>query len=179
MNLSQYKHHVVLRNGSSLILRAIRPDDKQHLLDGFHHLTEKSIYSRFLTAKRELTEKELKYLTEIDYDHHVAIVATVIDKMKEEIIGVGRYIDLSDKRLSQVAEVAFTVDDEHQGLGVGTILFEQIVIIAKKNGILRLVADVLCDNKKMIEIFNHSGYKLKKIVSSGVVHFEFSIVDQE
>ena len=177
MNLSRYKYQAILRDGSVVILRTIRPNDKQHLLDGFRRLTSTSIYSRFLTTKRELTEKELKYFTEIDYKHHVALVATIINNMKEEVIGVGRYIDLSDNGIEQVAEVAFTVDDEHQGLGVGTILFEQIVIIAKKNGILRLVADVLYDNKKMIKIFNHSGYKLKKIVSRGVVHFEFSIVD--
>lgn len=177
--LSQFSHRVVLRNGSPALIRAIRPDDKKRLVDGFHRLTGKSIYFRFFSAKEELTEKELKYFTEIDFEHHVAIVATIISEGKEEIIGVGRYIELREKGPERVAEVAFAVDDEHQNLGVGTILFEHLVVIAQNNGISRLEADVLLDNKNMLEIFKHSGFKIKTTMRNGVPHIEFSITGQE
>jgi GNAT superfamily N-acetyltransferase len=177
--LSQFLHRVVLRNGSSSLIRAIRPDDKQRLLDGFHRLTGKSIYFRFFGAKQELTEKELAYFTEIDFEHHVAIVATTVKEGKEEIIGVGRYIEFKEKGPERVAEVAFAVDDEHQNLGVGTILFKHLVAIAQNNGIARLEADVLLDNKNMLEIFKHSGFKVKTTMSNGVTHIEFSIAGQE
>ncbi|MFW2371588.1 MAG: N-acetyltransferase family protein [Gammaproteobacteria bacterium] len=177
--LSQFPYHVVLRNGSSSLVREIKPDDKQRLLDVFHRLNGKSIYFRFFSAKHELTEKELKYFTEIDFEHHVAILATIISEGKEEIIGVGRYIEFEDNNSERVAEVAFAVDDEHQSLGVGTILFEQIVTIAQNNGISKLEAAVLLDNKNMLEIFRHSGFNLKTATENGVVHIEFNIVGQE
>jgi len=177
--LSLFSHHVVLRNGISSLIRAIRPDDKQRLLDGFHRLKGKSIYFRFFSAKKELTEKELKYFTEIDFEHHVALVSTIVSDGKEKIIGVGRYIELKDKSKKRVAELAFAIDDEHQGLGVGTILFEHILTIAQNNGIAVLQADVLLENKSMLEIFQHSGFRLKSITGSGVVHIEFSITGQK
>ena len=77
INLSQLPQQVVLRNGTPSLLRAIRPDDKQRLLDGFHRLRGKSIYFRFFSAKKGLTDKELKFYTEVDFEHHVAIVSTI------------------------------------------------------------------------------------------------------
>lgn len=179
VKLSMTPHYIILRNGISMLLREIKPDDKQGLLDGFHRLKGKSIYFRFFSARHELTEKELKYFTEIDFEHHVAILATIMSEGKEQIIGVGRYIEFEDDDSERVAEIAFIVDDECQGLGVGTILFEQIVTIAQNNGISKLQADVLLDNKNMLEIFRHSGFNLKTAVKNGVVHIEFSIAGQK
>lgn len=173
--LSQFSQHVSLRNGNPLLIRAIRPDDKQRLSDVFHRLTGKSVYFRFFSAKKELTAKELRYFTEIDFNHHVAIVATIKNESIEKIVGVGRYIEIKEKGQGRVAELAFAVDDEHQNLGIGTILFEQIVTIAQDNGISGLEADVLAGNKNMLEIFEHSGFKLKITSNSGVFHIEFDI----
>lgn len=173
--LNKLSKCVVLRNGSSILMRAITPGDKQRLLSGFHRLTGKSIYFRFFSGKKELTEKELKYFTEIDFKNHVAIVATIVRKGKEEIIGVGRYIKPDIKGKEGIAEVAFAVDDEFQSLGVGTVLFEIIVTTAQKNGFTKLEADVLLNNKNMLNIFKHSGLELKTSTTSGVTHIEFSI----
>jgi RimJ/RimL family protein N-acetyltransferase len=181
--LNQYSHQVVLGNGSSLLIRAIRPDDKQRLLDGFHRLTGKSVYFRFFSGKQKLSEKELRYFTEIDFEHHVAVVATITSEGKEEIIGVGRYIESKEKTPERVAEVAFTVDDEHQNRGIGTVLFKQVVTIAQNNGISRLEADVLLENEAMLAIFKHSVFKLKTTkIDSGIhnaVRIEFIIATQE
>lgn len=177
--LRQFSSHVVLQNDTSILLRAIRADDKQRLIDGFHRLTGNSIYFRFFSGKKKLTQKELKYFTEIDFEHHVAIVAIIVNDEQEEIIGVGRYVELEAKGTEKVAEVAFAIDDAHQHLGLGTILFEHIVRIAQNNGISKLVADVLLENKKMLEIFEHSGFKLDMTTEHGVIHIAFNIADQE
>lgn len=178
--LRQFSRHIVLQNGDSLLLRAINPNDKQRLADAFHRLSGKSIYFRFFSSKRKLTKKELKYFTEIDFEHHIAIVATIIDDyQEEEIIGIGRYVELEEKGLEKVAEIAFAVDDAHQHLGVGTILFEHIVTIAQNNGISRLNADVLLENKNMLDIFKYSGFKLNITIDHGVMHIEFNIVGEE
>ena len=179
INLSQLPQEVVLRDGTPSLIRAIRPDDKQRLLDGFHRLRGRSIYFRFFSAKKRLTEKELKFYTEVDFEHHVAIVSTINCDAKERIISVGRYIEISDNDMERVAEVAFAVDDEHQNLGVGTILFEYLVSIAQNNGITSLEADVLLENRNMLNIFKHSGFKLNKATRSGVTHIQFNITGKE
>jgi GNAT superfamily N-acetyltransferase len=178
-NLSRLSQYVVLRDGTTSLIRAIRPDDKQRLLEGFHRLRGRSIYFRFFSAKKGLTEKELKFYTEVDFDRHVAIVSTINCDAKEQIIGVGRYIEISDNDKERVAEVAFAVDDEHQSLGVGTILFEYLVSIAQNNGITSLEADVLLENRNMLDIFKHSGFKLNKATRSGVTHIQFNITGKE
>jgi len=177
-DLTQYSFDTLLRNGIPVHLRAIRPDDKQKLLEGFHHLSSKSIYYRFLSAKRGLTGKELKYLTEVDFLHHVAIVATVQCEGGEKIVGVGRLVELPKAKIKRGAEVAFTVDDKHQNLGIGTILFEQLVLIAQSMGISNLEADVLQSNKNMLEIFQYSGFELHTTTKFNVLHIEFCITEQ-
>lgn len=177
--LRQFSSQTLLQDGTRVHLRAIRSDDKQRLIDGFHRLTGNSIYFRFFSGKKKLTQKELKYFTEIDFEHHVALVATIVSDKEEEIIGVGRYVELDDKHTEKVAEVAFAIDDVHQHLGLGTILFEYLVTIAQNNGISKFVADVLLENKKMLEIFEHSGFKLHMTIDHGVIHIVFSIASQE
>jgi GNAT superfamily N-acetyltransferase len=178
-NLGQLPQEVVLRNGTPSLLRVIRPDDKQRLLEGFHRLRGKSIYFRFFSAKKGLTDKELKFYTEVDFEHHVAIVSTIKSDGKEKILGVGRYIEISDNDTERIAEVAFAVDDEHQNLGIGTILFEYLVSIAQNNGITSLESDVLLENRNMLDIFKHSGFKLNKATRSGVTHIQFNISGKE
>lgn len=177
-DLTQYSFDTLLRNGTFVHLRAIRPDDKQKLLEGYHRLSGKSMYFRFLSAKHEITEKELKYLTELDFLHHVAIVATVQSEGTEKIIGVGRFVELQKNTTTRIAEVSFAVDDEHQSLGIGTILFEQLVIIAQSMDISNLEADILASNKNMPEIFQHSGFELNTTSKGRVKHIEFSIKEQ-
>jgi len=176
---SQYSQHVVFRHGRSLLIRAIRPDDKQRLLDGFHRLTGESVYCRFFSGKQELSEKELRYFTEIDFEHHVAIVATIMSEDKEEIIAVGRYIETRSKGPERAAELAFTVADEYQNLGIGTLLFNQVLAVAQNNGISQLEADVLLENKAMLVIFKHCGFKLKTTKKNSMVHIEFIVTAQQ
>ncbi len=175
MNVSNYSQKHFLRDGRPMIIRAIRPDDKQRLLDGIHHLSNKSVYYRFLRNKHELSEKELRYFTEVDFNHHVAIVAALQNADDENDIAVGRYVELKDRGSERVAEVAFTVEDEYQHLGVGTLLFDELVTIAQKQGITRLTAEVLLDNKGMLNILKHGGFKLETTISYGVAHIEFNI----
>jgi len=176
--VKDFSRKIVLKNGESVILRAIRPDDKVRLIDGFNRLTGKSIYFRFFSNKRKLTSDELRYYTEIDFIDHVAIVATLQELEKEKIIAVGRYIVIEERDNQKVAEIAFIIDDEHQHMGIGTILFENLITIAQNNGISIIVADVLLENRQMLDIFKHSGFKLHSTFELGVEHLEFTIKDQ-
>ncbi len=170
----------ILRDGGSIRLRAIRPDDKQRLLDHFASLSTSSVYFRFFGVKRRLSEQELKRFTELDFVDRVGFVATLGSGAEEKIIGVGRYAVVSGTPGSpRRAEVAFAVSDAHQGRGIGTTLLEELARAARRSGIEEFEADVLGENNRMLEVFAESGFVVKRSVEAGVVHLWFSTEETE
>ena len=167
----QYAAEGILRDGGSIHIRAMRPDDKQRLLDHFSRLGAQSVYFRFFRAKKRLTDEELVQFTEVDFARNAALVATLGQGNEEKIIGVGRYsvVDAEGKR----AEVAFAVADDYQGRGVGTLLLEHLAPMARANGITEFEADVLGENNRMLEVFAQSGFRVKRSIEDGIFHLTF------
>jgi RimJ/RimL family protein N-acetyltransferase len=173
MDPSQYDAAATLRDGGPVRLRALRPGDRAALQDGFAHLSERSIYQRFFQTKRELTDTDLKYLTELDFVDHVGLVAVIPGGTPEgQIIGVGRFVRGQHR---ETAEVAFVVGDDFQGRGVATLLLEHLARIARAVGVSTLEADVLPDNTQMLEVFQHSGLSMEERVRDGVVHVRLDL----
>jgi acetyl coenzyme A synthetase (ADP forming)-like protein len=168
-----YAADEILRDGGSIHLRAIRPDDKQRLHDHFTRLSHRSVYFRFFGAKKRLTDAELAQFTELDFVRRVALVATLGEGAEERIIGVGRYAALDAEGAGQRAEVAFAIADEHQGRGIGMLLLEHLAPIAHANGITEFEADVLGENNRMMEVFAKSGFLVKRSIDAGVFHVSF------
>lgn len=173
-----YAAEVILRDGGSIHVRAVRPDDKQRLVQHFQRLSQRSVYMRFFGAKKRLTDEELTRFTEPDFVRHVGLVATLRVDDDERIIGVGRYI-VSDEGHPTRAEVAFAVTDDHQGRGIGTALLEQLVPLARANGITEFEADTLGENNQMLAVFASSGFAVHRSVESGVVHLSFPTAETE
>jgi acetate---CoA ligase (ADP-forming) len=169
---SLYQSEEILRDGRSIVVRAIHPDDKDRLREHFQGLSSESIYLRFMGIKRELSDADLKRLTEVDFHDHVGLVATLSDGSHERFIGVGRYIR---KPATQRAEVAFAVLDEHQGRGIGSLLLEHLRRIAQAGRIEGFEAEVLSNNQRMLEVFAQSGFKVARAFDSGTVHVYFPI----
>src|SRR5262245_11949921 len=170
----------VLRDGGSIHVRAMRPDDKQRLLDHFGRLSARSVYFRFFRVKKRLNEEELRQFTELDFQRNVALVATLRRNGDEQIIGVGRYARL-DVPLGEPsrAEVAFAVADEHHGRGIGTVLLEHLAEIARPNGIEEFEADVLGENNRMLAVFAQSGYRIQRTSDGGIFHVTFPTAETE
>jgi len=164
-----YAADEVLRDGGSIHIRAIRPQDKALLQEAFSRLSPRSVHFRFFGAKRRLSEEELARFTELDFVRNVGLVGTLRDDGGEHIIGVGRYMSTAENR----AEVAFAVSDEHQGRGIGTALLEHLASIARANGIRELEADVLGENNQMLRVFRKSGFVATRSIEAGVVHLKF------
>jgi GNAT superfamily N-acetyltransferase len=143
-----------LRDGTLVLVRPIRPDDKALLVDGFRRLSEESRIRRFMAPIRELSDEQLRSLTEIDYVDHFAWVALVADRPSFGI-GVGRYIRLGDE--PDVAEVAITVVDDYQGKGLGTLLLGILAGTARLAGITKFRALVLEDNRTMRTLMDSLG----------------------
>jgi RimJ/RimL family protein N-acetyltransferase len=133
-----------LRNGTQILIRPIRPDDKRLLEDGLRRLSPRSVQRRFLAPKPSFTRAELRYLTEVDGKNHVALVAEYPAAPARMLIGVARYIRLPDD--PETAEVAITVADYWQGRGVGSLLAEQLAARARGAGIRRFSATMGSDN---------------------------------
>jgi GNAT superfamily N-acetyltransferase len=161
---------VVLADGGSLLVRAIRPDDKARLADHFAHLGQQSVRHRFFGAKRELTPRDLADYTELDFVNDVGLVATLRERGEERIVGVGRYFAEGPR-----AEVAFAVVDAHQGRGIGTVLLDRLARIARAQGIEELHAEVLADNTAMLQVFRRSGFDVHERRYDGAVHVSFAI----
>lgn len=177
---SHYAVDELLRDGGSIHIRAIRPDDKQRLMEHFSRLSPRSIYFRFFQAKSRLTDEELRYFTELDFVRNVGLVATLQEHDAEHIIAVGRYMNLGDKEApSPRAEVAFAVADAHQGRGIGPMLLEHLAAIARDNGITEFEADVLGENNQMLRVFEASGFRVKRSIEAGVFHLTFPTAETE
>jgi GNAT superfamily N-acetyltransferase len=137
-----YSADVLLRDGASLHLRAIQPEDKPRLRDHFHRLGPESIRQRFFGMKKELTDEDLRYFTELDFEGHVGLVGTHSGPAGEQFVVVGRYFRLEPTPEGvQRAEFALAVADEWQGRGAGTAMLEHLARLAAEAGIERFEAD--------------------------------------
>ncbi len=143
-----------LLDGREIVIRAIRPDDKQLLLQHFNALSQRSVYYRFCGFKRSLTDTDLKTFTELDFEQNVGLAATMGRGADERFIGVGRYAQSQDPFR---AEIAFAVIDSYQGEGIGTLLLKHLAQIARAGGIKQFTADVLGGNQQMLEVFANNG----------------------
>ncbi|NUL44911.1 GNAT family N-acetyltransferase [Cellulosimicrobium funkei] len=159
---------VVLRDGTTAHLRPVRPEDASGLARMHEGQSQNSIYLRFFTFKSSLSRKELERFTHVDYRDRVAFVVL----RGEEILGIGRYDRLDDPL---EAEVAFNISDASQGKGIGSILMEHLAVAARENGIRRFTAEVLPENRKMLSVFQDTGFEVSRHFDDGVVAVAFSI----
>ncbi len=159
---------IALRDGSRIRIRQGHRSDRELLLRGFERLSPESRYRRFLAPMPELNEAAVRYLTEIDHHDHEAIIA--LDDATGEGIGVARYI--RDPNRPTAAELAVTVIDDWQRLGVGGLLLEVLSARAREEGIRTFTALMLATNRKMMVL-------LKELDPLRVVDREKGIVEIE
>ena len=143
----------ILPNGTRVRPRLLKPYDKAALARGFERLSPESRYRRFLTPKKHLTADELRFFTELDGVNHAAIAAFELredkhgDDIEGDIVGVARFIRILDN--ADVAEVAISVIDELQGLGLGRLLLERLAQLAGARGISHFRFYFLSDNTQI------------------------------
>ena len=148
-SLGALEQSFTLADGGRIVVRPIRPDDKDALRDAFGRLSMESRRLRFLQGKDELTKAQLEYLTEIDYHDHFAWVATSRPSPNTEVgVGVARYIRIATG--SDVAEPAVAVSDEDQGRGIGRILFSLLSETAVEHGIATFRVYVSAANARLL-----------------------------
>ena len=155
-----------------ITIRTVRPGDRDRIAKAFRALDTESIYRRFFFPKRELSDEELRRLTECDGVHDVVLVATVSSGNQEIIVGLGRYA-----RNGASGEIAFTVGEDYQGRGIASEMLRQLTDIARRNGVLQFEADVLPDNAPMLKAFQRSGLPMRGTQTDGIVHLTLFLDD--
>ena len=148
---------LALPRGGRIRIRPIVPEDRDLLMWGFDQMSEESRYRRFMGLKK-LSDKDLDYLTTVDYVNHFAWVAFAHDEPHEPGVGVARYV--RSKTDPEEAEAAVTVLDDWHHRGIGTLLLEALAAVALENGIRRFTGFVLVDNRPMLELLKGLGARL-------------------
>jgi acetate---CoA ligase (ADP-forming) len=175
----RWSKDVILVNGTPLRLRPITPEDDGRMLRFFQRLSPQTIYRRFMSVLTRMDEKELRRFTHIDFDEEMAIVGVIEDEAEEQrerIIAVGRFVRLPKPTH---AEVAFTVEDRYQGQGIGTHLLQELMPFARMADIETLEAEVLAENRQMLQVFRNMGFVTTSSLREGVVHIEFTMQETE
>lgn len=144
-----------LRDGRPILLRSIRPADRERIVAGLRRLSPASRYLRFHAPIERLSDAQLDYLTEVDHVDHEAIVALDLSDLDVPGVGVARYI--REPFEPTVAEAAITVADDYHGQGAGTILLGALAQRARSNGVEIFRNYVLDGNHGMLEVFDHLG----------------------
>lgn len=166
---------ILLRDGGTARIRPITPDDADRLVEFYAQVSDQSKYFRFFAPYPRLSDKDVRRFTHHDYVNRVGLAVVVRDRF----IATVRYdrIDATGRpsETGRDAEVAFLVQDAHQGRGVASALLEHIGAVAQERGIVRFIAEVLPENRKMTKVFTDAGYTQKRSFADGVVHLELEI----
>jgi GNAT superfamily N-acetyltransferase len=164
----QWEADVVLSDGGTVHIRPITPDDADRIVAFHGRLSDRTRYFRYFGPYPRMPKRDVERFTHVDYVNRVALVALLGD----DIVAVGRYDRLGEQ---SSAEVAFVVQDDHQGRGLGSILLEHLAAAARERGLRRFVAEVLAENATMVRVFRDAGYQVSRAFEEGVVHLEFDI----
>ncbi|MFZ3494204.1 GNAT family N-acetyltransferase [Streptomyces sp. 5.8] len=167
---------VVLRDGGTARIRPITTEDAGRLVSFYEQVSDESKYYRFFAPYPRLSDRDVHRFTHHDYVDRVGLAATI----GGEFIATVRYDRIgADGRSatgpSDEAEVAFLVQDAHQGRGVASALLEHIGAVARERGIRRFAAEVLPANSKMIKVFTDAGYQQKRSFEDGSVHLTLDL----
>jgi GNAT superfamily N-acetyltransferase len=168
---SDYRAIETLTNGSKIEIRALRPEDRAGILDAIRRTSDESLYKRFFSFKRTFSDQEIDLYVNVDFSNQVALVAAAMENGQSVIFGGARYILLGPGK----AEIAFVVDDAHQGQGIGTLLMKHIGILARQAGLRELIAEVLPSNSGMLNVFRKSGLRMTSSQGPDSIHVVLAV----
>jgi RimJ/RimL family protein N-acetyltransferase len=159
-----------LKDGTPVVVRAIRPEDAAGVLGAFKSLDPQSVYTRFFTFKKGLSDAELTQITNVDFDRVVALVVTMPGESGEKLIGGGRYFADAAPDAARTGELAFMTADDCHGRGIASLILRHLTRIAREQGVTRFEADVLAQNQAMLAVFRRSGLPVRERPEGDAVH---------
>jgi acetyltransferase len=146
-----------LRDGTRVVIRPIRPEDRQIESDFVRNLSDESRYFRFFNAVRDLSETALTHFTQVDYNREMALIALICENGRETEIGVARYVVNPDGRS---CEFAIVIADAWQRKGIGSKLMDSLMEAARGHGLETMEGWVLSGNTRMLALADGLGFTI-------------------
>lgn len=157
----------VLRDGRRVRVRPITPSDKARIAEALEAMSPRTRYLRFHSLRGPFTERELRHLTELDYEDHVAWGAIAEDEPGRPGIGSARFI--RDPEMPDTAEFSITVVDDWQGRGLGSLLLRTLLVSAAERNVRKLVGTVLPENAGALRLFRRFGGEAYRFDDEGMI----------
>ena len=161
--------YALLNDGTTIEIRPARPDDFDAVREMHEKLTPDSLYLRFFSLSPSAAEPEARRVCREPAPDHAALLAL----MDGELIGCGSYE--CDDRPSRSAEVAFTVADDMHNRGVGMLLLEHLISLARNRGLRAFTAETQCENALMLRVFADAGLQAHRALADGVYDLTFPL----
>jgi len=172
----KFEAHREFSNGLKILFRPIQPTDEGLLRELFYSHTPSTIYQRYFSQLKHLPHETIQRMVTLDYHDAMAIVGEIPWEGRQRLIAVGRYYR---DPATQWAEVAVVVQENFQRRGIAKFLLQHLAKIAAQQGIVGFTADVLPDNRAMIETFRKIATPAQVDWSNGVTRVRFSLNDVE
>lgn len=159
------------KTGFQLFFRPVKITDEPLLKDFFYALSDRSLHRRFLSWRTDIPHERLQDFVIIDYTKEVSILAIIGDQENEIIVGLSQYgVD----EATHTAEVALAVRDDYQNRGIGSELLSYLTYLAKREGFLGFTAEVLVENRPMLQVFEQGGFDITRQTEAGVYHLRMA-----
>ncbi len=165
------------KTGESVYLRPVKISDEPLLKDFYYSLSDRSMYRRFISLRKDMPHERLQDSVVIDYTTECVILAIdELDEGVERVMGVGQYGMAVD---AHTAEIAFAVRDDYQNRGIGRALLEYLTILAKRQGLLGFTAEVLAENRPMLHLFESMGFDIDRRNEEGVLELKMAFREEK
>ena len=171
----KFQVHTTLDDDTPILIRPLRPEDKDSILEGFERISPHSRYLRYSSASTKLTPSDLEALTCTSKTTCLSIGACDLNFSENYGIGVARYMLCEDE--PDTAEIAMVVVDEYQGRGLGSLFLDLLITIARKNGIHKLCVYVLSENRSMIRMLRRVNATIRHL-EGGMMRIDIPLVNQ-
>lgn len=159
----------VTRSGEDLFVRPIKITDEELLRDMFYDLSERSVYMRFFAPVKTMPHEKAQVLVNLDYREEMAFAALAGEEPNQKMVGLAQYQLNSSTNL---AEAAILVLDDWHDEGLGTFLYSYLVRVARQRGVEGITAEILHENRTMLDIMQKAGYKMNIRHDEGVYLIE-------
>jgi acetyltransferase len=169
---NQYESDLLLRDGTPVLLRPIKPEDEPLVYRLLQSCSEQTIYFRYFHRIRKFTHELLIRFTQNDYDREIALIAVGQPPGPPLMLGVCRLVMTPDRKKG---EFAILIGDPWQGKGLGFTLMERIIGVAKDYGVRHLYGDVLLENEPMLEMMKRLGFSFRKNIEEGTFRVEMRL----
>jgi len=155
------------KDGKTVRFRAIKPSDEEEMRRLFYRFSDQTVYYRYFSSIKTMPHTKMQEYVNIDYRYVMSIVAVVEEFGMERIVAEARYVRSKDQ---PYADTAFVVDENYQGLGIASYLFDLLIKVAREEGVAGFTADILADNKTMLKVFEKAPFAVQSVLANGIYH---------